>query len=140
MTFSFDYQRKLISPRSNSIVFGERLSTSNLTVVDENTGEAVCYLFEAFNGRQAGAESASILFKLISEYIPNKYPNAEFIRLWSDNGSHFKNLSVVNGLMWSLKHLRNEQKLANLRSICHRFLITGHTQFGPDTVMFTTMT
>ena len=134
VTFSFDFQKKLQSPCSKSIPFGERLSTSNLTIVDEVSRVAYCWCYESYNGKQGGIESGTILFNFLLKTVPQLYPKAKHIRLWSDNGSHFKNIFVINAILWAIKKLGELRKLPNLQTISHRFLISGHTQFSPDAV------
>lgn len=130
----FDLQAVLPCPKGNVSLFyyKSKLNVLNFTIYEmkgnANLDECFCYVWDETNGNRGANEIGSCLLRYIEHTSKNRSEcdNLELV-FFSDNcAGQQKNKYIISLYMYALK------KYPNIRSICHKFLVTGHTQNEGD--------
>ncbi|XP_075225323.1 uncharacterized protein LOC142326614 isoform X1 [Lycorma delicatula] len=127
----FDLQAVLPSTRGeiSSFYYKSKLSTYNFTDCElKEKGNGDVHSFIWHEGRKGGVEIGSCLLYFLKD-LANKAdsPNLEVV-LYSDNCcGQQKNKFIISTFLYAVANLK-------IKSITHKFLVTGHTQNEGDAV------
>ncbi|CAH2104535.1 unnamed protein product [Euphydryas editha] len=110
---------------SSSVAFYKRqLWTFDLTVHDNKTGKAVCYVWYETIAARGANQIASCLFKHLQTYVPE---NTKHVIFYSDTcGGQNRNSHVSSMFTWALQKL-------DIDVIDHKFMVPGHSHLEVDT-------
>lgn len=126
-SFSFDLQQVLPTPSgtASTLFYKRKLSSYDLTVHDQSTGDATCYVWHEYEGRRGAAEISSCVLKTL-QTLQKGVSN---VSLFSDScGGQNRNRLMSAALMYGVL------TVPELASIEHTFLECGHTQMECDMV------
>ncbi|XP_063232484.1 uncharacterized protein LOC134536622 [Bacillus rossius redtenbacheri] len=135
---SFDLQRVLTTPHSDSTLmyYARKYAFYNLTVYENRNGRGTCYVWGECDGRKGSTEISTCVSLWLQDIDKELGEHQQLdIVLYCDNcpGQN------KNRCMFSMLY-HNCQKLPGVRSIQLKFLLTGHTYMGADTVHSTIAT
>ncbi|CAH2094970.1 unnamed protein product [Euphydryas editha] len=127
----YDLQAILQIPRGNTSIFyyKSKLNTFNLTISHLGNDKTDCFFWHEGEANRGADEIGSCVFKFIEKTLLNyDGPGLDLI-FYSDNccGQN-KNRFIVSIYLFALL------KFPKIRSITHKYLITGHTQNEADSV------
>lgn len=129
----FDLQAVLPCPsgQASSFYYVSKLSVFNLTVFDLKTKEVQCFVWNEAEAQRGANEIGSCIMRYlntIQEKIANgENPKEIDVIFFSDNCTgQQKNKFLIAAYMYTLS------KCKYIRSITHKFLITGHSQNEGD--------
>ena len=126
----YDLQAVLPCPRGDVSVFyyKSKLNTFNFTITELTTKNTECYVWHEGEGKRGVEEIASCVLMFIEKTVQNMPENFDLI-FYSDNCSgQQKNKFMVAMYYYAIV------KYPQIKSITHKFLITGHTQNEGDSV------
>ena len=90
----------------------------------------MAYMYDETQGSQSSVEVGSIIYWLLTDYVPKKYKNARDVVMYADNASINKSKFILNAVLWALKNSQEK----SLRVVTLRYLIQGHTFFEVDSL------
>ncbi|XP_074039657.1 uncharacterized protein isoform X2 [Leptinotarsa decemlineata] len=127
----YDLQAVLQVPRGNTSIFyyKSKLNTLNFTVSLISDDKTDCFYWHEGEANRGADEIGSCLFKFIQNRVVNyDGPGLDLI-FYSDNccGQN-KNRFIISIYLYALL------KFPRIKSITHKYLITGHTQNEADSV------
>lgn len=129
----FDLQATLPTPKGDvsTFYYKSKLSTYNFTVCDLNKkgqGSVMCFMWHEGQGKRGPNEIGSCLLKYLQRKSENYRGNDLEIVFFSDNCSgQQKNKFVLAAYFYAVQNY-------NIKSITHKYLVTGHTQNEGDNV------
>ncbi|CAG4989653.1 unnamed protein product [Colias eurytheme] len=127
----YDLQAVLQLPRGNTSIFyyKSKLNTLNFTISQIGNDKTDCFFWHEGEANRGADEIGSCVYKFIENTLLNyDGPGLDLI-FYSDNccGQN-KNRFIVSVYLFALL------KFPKIRSITHKYLITGHTQNEADSV------
>lgn len=126
----YDLQAVLSCPRGDVSVFyyKSKLNTFNFTITELTTKNTECYVWHEGEGKRGVEEIASCVLMFIEKTVQNTKENFDLV-FYSDNCSgQQKNKFMVAMYYYMIV------KFPQIKSITHKYLITGHTQNEGDSV------
>ncbi|CAG9813604.1 unnamed protein product [Phaedon cochleariae] len=129
----FDLQATLPTPKGDvsSFYYKSKLSTYNFTVcglTQKGQGPVTCFMWHEGQGKRGANEIGSCLIKYLQQQSETYDGNDLDIVFYSDNCSgQQKNKFVLAAYFYSVAKY-------NIKSITHKYLVTGHTQNEGDNV------
>lgn len=127
----FDLQAALPTPKGeiSTFYYKSKLSTYNFTVCSLQTkglDEVHSYLWHEGEGKKGATEIGSCLLKYLEEAAASTDDENLEITFYSDNcGGQGKNKYIIIAYLYAVTHFK-------IKSICHKFLVVGHTQNEGD--------
>lgn len=127
----FDLQATLPTPRGDvsSFYYKSKLSTYNFTVCDLNKkgqDSVTCFMWHEGQGKRGSNEIGSCLLKYLKQKSENYRENDLEIVFYSDNCTgQQKNKFILAAYFYAIANY-------NIKSITHKFLVSGHTQNEGD--------
>lgn len=126
----YDLQAVLPLPigKTSSFYYKSKLNVCNFTICELNKDNSYCYVWSEVDALRGANEIGSCVLKFITEKCQTvDDPNLEII-FYSDNCcGQQKNQFMFSLYMYALANL-------SIKSITHKFLISGHTQNENDNV------
>lgn len=126
----YDLQAVLPTPRGDvsKFYYKSRLNNFNFSITELKTGCTECYFWHEGEGNRGADEIASCVLKFIEKKSLSTEENLDFV-FYSDNCcGQQKNKFMISMYIYSI------MKFKNIKSITHKYLITGHTQNEGDSV------
>lgn len=129
----FDLQATLPTPRGNvsTFYYRSKLSTYNFTVCDlqkKGQGNVVCFMWYEGQGKRGPNEIGSCLLKYLKDKSETLNIDDLDIVFYSDNcAGQQKNKFVLAAYFYAVSKYK-------IKSITHKYLVTGHTQNEGDNV------
>ena len=130
----FDLQATLPTPRGDvsSFYYRSKLATYNFTVCDltkKGIGSVTCFMWHEGQGKRGPNEIGSCLLKYLKQKSEVSEVEDLEIVFYSDNcAGQQKNKFVLAAYFYAVA------KYNNIKSITHKYLVTGHTQNEGDNV------
>lgn len=124
----YDLQAVLPCPKGNtsSFYYISKLNVFNFTVYDIKTNAVVCYVWNEAQGNRGANEIGSCILNYL-ENLTDTFTSETDVIFFSDNcAGQQKNKFLLSMYAYAVK------KLQNIKSITHKYLITGHTQNEGD--------
>jgi len=125
----FDLQAVLSCPNgdTSSFYYVSKVAVYNLTFYNAKNKNVTCFVWNETEGSRGANEINTCVFKFL-ESLNDGNSDIDVV-LYSDNCTgQNKNYSMMAMYVEAMK------KLPNIKSITHKFLITGHTQNENDSV------
>lgn len=126
----YDLQANLPCPRGDVSLFyyKSKLNCHNFTVTELVTNKTESYFWHEGEGKRGVEEIASCVLMFIEKTVANK--NTEFdLVFFSDNCcGQQKNTFMISAYYYAI------MKFPQIKSLTHKYLITGHTQNEGDSV------
>ena len=123
---TFDLQSVLSTPCSNasSMYYARKLDVFNFTILEQNSKNGFCYVWDESNGRRGASEVGTCL----NNYIQSLPQEVKTLTLFSDccggqNRNQFTALALLHAV-----------NTTHVDVIEHKFLVSGHTQMECDSM------
>ena len=126
---TFDLQAVLTTPCSlvSELYYSRKLCCYNLTIYSLGDRQVVCHVWDETQCKRGSCEIATCLMKNTLSVC--KIGTVKEIVYFSDScGGQNRNQYVTASLLYTLS------QCSNLKAICHKFLVSGHSQMECDSV------
>ncbi|XP_030759330.1 uncharacterized protein LOC115884790 [Sitophilus oryzae] len=129
----FDLEATLPTPNGqvSSFYYRSKLSTYNFTVCDitpKGQGAVYCYMWHEAQGKRGAVEIGTCLLNYLKEKSETSDCDDLEITFYSDNcAGQQKNKFVIAAFLYAVANYK-------IKSITHKYLVTGHTQNEGDNV------
>ncbi|XP_044732349.1 uncharacterized protein LOC123302679 [Chrysoperla carnea] len=124
----YDLQAVLPCPigQTSPFYYVSKLAVYNFTICNIKNNEVHCYTWHEGEAHRGAIEIGSCVLSYLS-LLNNKSTAPEDVIFYSDNcAGQQKNQFIIGMYLYAI------QKFPNIRSISHKYLITGHTQNEGD--------
>nr|CAH7739725.1 unnamed protein product [Callosobruchus chinensis] len=124
----YDLQAVLPCPKghTSSFFYVSKLNVFNFTVYDIKTNSVVCYVWNEAQGHRGANEIGTCVLNYLN-VLNDRFANETDVIFYSDNcAGQQKNKFVLSMYAYAVRNLQN------IKSITHKYLITGHTQNEGD--------
>lgn len=131
-TYVYDLQSVLPCPTGNasSFYYVSKLNVYNFTISNLHASEVFCYVWHEAEALRGSNEIGSCLYNFLETLDAQANTDSPIdVIFYSDNcAGQNKNRMIFSLYFYAVT------KLQNIRSITHKYLITGHTQNEGDNV------
>lgn len=124
----YDLQAVLPCPKGNtsSFYYVSKLNVFNFTIYDIKTNSVTCYVWHEGQGHRGANEIGSCVLRQL-ENLNDNFDSPKNVIFYSDNcAGQQKNKFLLSMYIYAVR------TFSNIKSITHKYLITGHTQNEGD--------
>lgn len=126
----YDLQAVFQCPKGEISVYyyKSKLNVLNLTVYEMRSHNVDCFIWHEAEGDRGVNEIGTCIYKYIEQVAQRSTEDIEIIFYTDNCGGQQKNRFMISMYLYAIS------KFQNIKSIQHKFLITGHTQNEGDSV------